>query len=46
MYEMEAIQDSAIYDNKAKSHLSGLYYLVVWKRYPEKENTWESSFAV
>ena len=24
----------------------GLYYFILWKGYPEKENTWESSLAV
>ena len=37
--EMEAILDSAIYANKAKDHLPGLYHLVAWKKYPEEENT-------
>lgn len=30
-----------IYSNKAKDYLSGLYYLVLWKSYPKKENMWE-----
>ena len=38
-YKVEAIQDSAIYVKKADGHLPGLYYLVLWKRYPEEENT-------
>ena len=38
-YKVEAIWDSAVYANKAKSHLLGLYYLVAWKRYIEEENT-------
>ena len=38
-YEVEAIWDNVIYVRESKSHLSGLYYLVFWKRYLEKENT-------
>ena len=45
-YEIEAIQDSVIYAKKADRHLSGLYYLVAWKGYPEEENNWEPFLAV
>ena len=45
-YKVEVIQDSAVYAKKTDGHLPGLYYLVVWKNYPEKKNTWESSSAV
>ena len=46
-YEVEAIWDSAIYARESDSdHLSDLYYLVLWKRYPEEENTWEPTSAV
>ena len=46
-YEVEAIRDSAIYARESKlGHLLGLYYLVLWKRYLEEENTWESASAV
>ena len=38
-YEVEAICDSAIYIRESASYLSGLYYLVSWKCYPEEENT-------
>ena len=35
-YKVEAIWDSAVYARKSESdHLSGLYYLVSWKGYPE-----------
>ena len=39
-YEVQAIRDSAIYVRESKlGYISGFYYLVSWKRYPEKENT-------
>ena len=44
-YKVETIWNCAIYANKAKIHLPGLYYLVVWKRYPEEENTWEPLYS-
>ena len=46
-YKVEAIWDSAVYARKSESgHLPGLYYLVLWKEYPEEENTWEPASAV
>ena len=46
-YEMEAILDGKDYIKKLEScHLLGLYYLVIWKSYPEEENTWEPASAV
>ena len=46
-YKVEAIRDSAVYAKKSESsHLPGLYYLVSWKDYPKKENTWEPYSAV
>ena len=39
-YEVEVIRDSEVYARESESgHLPGLYYLVLWKRYPEEENT-------
>ncbi len=40
-YKVEAICDSAIYNKELDrgQQLPGLYYLVLWKSYPEKENT-------
>ena len=46
-YKVEAIWDSAVYARESESgHLPGLYYLVSWKGYPKKENTWEPASAV
>ncbi len=38
-YEIEGIWDSTVYIKKSKDHLLRLYYLVLWKSYPEEENT-------
>ena len=46
-YELKVIWDSAVYANKSESgQLPGLYYLVVWKRYPKEENTWDPSSTI
>ena len=46
-YEIKEIRDSAVYARESESgHLSGLYYLLSWKKYLEKENTWELVSAV
>ena len=46
-YKVEAIWNNAVYASKSESgQLPGLYYLIAWKRYPEKENTWELLSAV
>ena len=46
-YEVEGIWDSAVYAKKsAMGYLSGLYYLISWKGYPKKENTWDLALAV
>ena len=39
-YKVEAIRNSEVYARGSESgHLLGLYYLVLWKRYPEEKNT-------
>ena len=45
-YEIEGIQDSAVYARKLARQLLGLDYLVLWKDYPEEENTWEPALAI
>ena len=40
-YKIEAICDSAVQARESAGHLLELYYLVFWKDYLEKENTWE-----
>ena len=46
-YKVETIRDIAIYARESKSdHLLGLYYLVLWKRYPKEENTWELASVI
>ena len=46
-YKVEAIWDSTVYAKESKSGLlSGLYYLVSWKRYLKEENTWEPASTV
>ena len=46
-YKVEAIWNSAAYANKLElGQLTGLYYLVAWKGYPEGKNTCKLSSAV
>ena len=45
-YEVETIQDSAVYAKEVDEHLLGLYDLVAWKGYWEEKNTWEPLSAV
>ncbi len=45
-YEVEAIINSVVYGQQANNQMPGLYYLVLWKNYPEEENTWEPSSVV
>ena len=45
-YEVDGIWNSAVYAKKSAKQLSGLYYLVLWKTYPKKENIWEPVLAI
>ena len=38
-YEVDGIQNSAVYAKESAGQLLGLYYLVLWKSYPERKNT-------
>ena len=38
-YKVDSIWDSAVYTRELAKQLLGLYYLVLWKGYPKKENT-------
>ena len=45
-YKVEAIWNSTIYRRELESYPPEFYYLVAWKDYLKKENTWEPVFAV
>ena len=46
-YEVDSIWDSAVDAKESTTRqLSELYYLVLWKGYPEKENAWEPVLAI
>ena len=38
-YKVNGIWNSVVYTKKSVGQLPKLYYLVLWKGYPEKENT-------
>ena len=46
-YEINRIWDSAVYAKESTiDQLLGFYYLVLWKSYPEEENTKEPILAI
>ena len=45
-YEVNSIWDSAVYAKELAGQLPELYYLVLWKEYPEKKNTWEPALTI
>ena len=46
-YKLDGILDSTIYTRKsATRQLLGFYYLILWKGYPKKDNTWELVLAI
>ncbi len=45
-YEVKTIIDNAVYGQQANDQIPGLYYLVLWKGYPEEKNIWEPLLAV
>ncbi len=38
-YEFKTIIDTAVYGQQVNDQMPGFYYLVLWKGYPEEENT-------
>ncbi len=46
-YKVEAICNSKVYTKELyNGHLLGFYYLVSWKGYPKKKNTWKPALAM
>lgn len=45
-YKIKAICNNVVHISKLEDHLSSLYYLVLWKSYPKKKNTWELVLVV
>ena len=45
-YEVDGIWDSTVYIRELAGKLHWRYYLVLWKGYPEEENTWEPTFVI
>ena len=45
-YEVDGIWNSAVYTRESAGQLPGLYYLVLWKSYPEEKSTLELALAI
>ncbi len=45
-YKVKGIRDSIVYAKESEGYLLGLYYLVSWKDYLKKENTWKPVLAM
>ena len=46
-YKGDGIQDSVVYTKEsATGQLPRFYFLILWKSYPEEENTWEPVLAI
>lgn len=45
-YKFNVIYNNEFNVNKSKDHLLSFYYLVSWKDYQEKKNTWEPVLIV
>ena len=45
-YKVEAIRDNTVYAKELEGHLSGRYYLIAWKAYTRKKNTYKPFSAV
>ena len=45
-YKVDSIQDNAVYAKESVGQLLRLYYLVLWKDYPEEKNTWKPALAI
>lgn len=46
VYKVKKIWDSTVYVMESKAHLSGFYYVILWKNYREEEKTWEPALAM
>ena len=45
-YKVDSIRDSVVYAKKLAGQIQRLYYLVLWKGYPQEKNTWVSTLAI
>ena len=45
-YKVKAIIDSVVYGQQANNLMLDFYYLILWKGYPGKKNTWKPALVV